>query len=127
MSVQLDLFEGKILTTEQELEIQSYIERCDKEVIRKQNENRSTMLLLDKAGFKQGIDYINNFEISEKTYDHEFGYSYNNTQWEAEVNVMRSSGGCYILYDTLRNGKIEISKSGVYREGDKVQCTSIII
>ena len=40
MSVQLDLFEGKILTTEQELEIQSYIERCDKEVIRKQNENR---------------------------------------------------------------------------------------
>jgi hypothetical protein len=125
MSVQLDLFEGKILTTEQELEIQSYIERCDKEVIRKQNENRSTMLLLDKAGFKQGIDYINNFEISERTYDHEFGYSYNNTQWEAEVSVMRSSGGCYILYDTLQNGKIEMSKSGVYREGDKLQCTSI--
>ena len=83
------------------------------------------MLLLDKAGFKQGIDYINNFEISEKTYDHEFGYSYNNTQWEAEVSVMRSSGGCYILYDTLRNGKIEMSKSGVYREGNKLQCTSI--
>ena len=125
MSVQLDLFEGKILTTKQELEIQSYIERCDKEVSRKQIENREIMLLLDEAGFRIGIDYINDFEISEKTYDQEFGYSYNNTQWEAEVSVMRSSGGCYILYDTLRNGKIEMSKSGVYREGDKLQCTSI--
>jgi hypothetical protein len=125
MSVQLDLFEGKILTTEQELKIQSYIERCDKEVSRKQIENREIMLLLDEAGFRIGIDYINDFEISEKTYDQEFGYSYNNTQWEAEVSVMRSSGGCYILYDTLRNGKIEMSKSGVYREGDKLQCTSI--
>jgi hypothetical protein len=36
MSVQLDLFEGKILTTEQRLEIQKFIERCDKEVVRKQ-------------------------------------------------------------------------------------------
>ena len=125
MSVQLDLFEGKILTTEQELEIQSYIERCDKEVSRKQIENREIMLLLDEAGFRIGIDYINDFKISEKTYDQEFGYSYNNTQWEAEVSVMRSSGGCYILYDTLRNGKIEMGKSGVYREGDKLQCTSI--
>ena len=49
MSVQLDLFEGKILTTEQQSEIISYIEKCDKEVVRKQNENRATMLLLDEA------------------------------------------------------------------------------
>ena len=42
---QLDLFEGKILTTDQKLEIQQYISRCDKEVLRKQNENREIMLL----------------------------------------------------------------------------------
>ena len=123
--MQLDLFEGKILTTEQTLEIQKFIERCDKEVVKKQEENIRIQLLLDEAGFRQGIDYVNNFEIYEKTYDHEFGYEYNNTQWEAEVSVMRSSGGCSILYDTLRNGELVMGKSSVSREGDKLQCTSI--
>ena len=125
MSIQLDLFEGKVLTTEQRLEVSNYIARCDKEVSRKQIENREIGLLLDEAGFREGIDYINNFDVFEKTYNHEFGYSYNNTQWMAEVNVMRSSGGCQILFDSFRNGKIEMGKSFVYREGNKLQCTSI--
>ena len=123
--MQLDLFEGKVLTTEQRLEVQSYIERGDKEVVRKREENIKIQLLLDRAGFREGIDYINDFDVSEKTYNHEFGYSYNNTQWEAEVSVMRNSGGCQILFDSFRNGKIEMGKSFVYREGDKLQCTSI--
>ena len=124
-TMQLDLFEGKILTTEQKLTIQSYIKTCDKEIVRKQEENIRIQLLLDEAGFKPGIDYVNDFKVYEKTYDHEFGYSYNNTEWKAEVNVMRSSGGCSILFDSFRNGKIEMDKSGVYREGDKLQCSSI--
>ena len=123
--MQLDLFEGKVLTTEQRLEVQSYIERGDKEVVRKREENIKIQLLLDRAGFREGIDYINDFDVSEKTYNHEFGYSYNNTQWEAEVSVMRNSGGCQILFDSFRNGKIEMGKSYVYREGDKLQCTCI--
>jgi len=124
-TMQLDLFEGKILTNDQRLEIQQYIANCDKEAIRKQNENREISLLLDEAGFRIGIDYINDFEVFSKIYDHEFGYSYNNTEWVAEVEVMRSSGGCQILFDSFRNGKIKTSKSYVYREGDKLQCTSI--
>ena len=124
-TMQLDLFEGKILTNDQRLEIQQYITKCDKEVSRKQIENREIMLLLNEAGFREGIDYINNFDVFEKIYDHEFGYSYNNTQWMAKVEVMRSSGGCQILFDSFRNGKIEMGKSYVYREGDKLQCTCI--
>ena len=124
-TMQLDLFEGKILTNDQRLEIQQYISKCDKEVLRKQNENREIMLLLDEAGFRQGIDYVNDFGVEVKTYEHEFGYNYNNTQWYAEVEVMRSSGGCQILFDSFRNGKIEMGKSYVSREGDKLQCTSI--
>ena len=124
-TMQLDLFEGKILTNDQRLEIQQYITKCDKEVSRKQIENREIMLLLNEAGFREGIDYINNFDVFEKIYDHEFGYSYNNTQWMAKVEVMRSSGGCQILFDSFRNGKIEMGKSYVYREGNKLQCTSI--
>jgi hypothetical protein len=124
-TMQLDLFEGKILTNDQRLEIQQYISKCDKEVVRKREEHIKIQLLLDRAGFKIGIDYVNDFEVFEKTYNHEFGYSYNNTQWEAEVTVMRSSGGCQIIYDVIKEGKITISKSFVYREGDKLQCTNI--
>ena len=124
-TMQLDLFEGKILTNDQRLEIQQYISKCDKEVVRKREENIKIQLLLDRAGFREGIDYVNDFGVGVKTYDHEFGYNYNNTEWVAEVEVMRSSGGCQILYDTFRNGKIEMGKSFVYREGDKLQCTSI--
>ena len=124
-TMQLDLFEGKILTTEQRLEIQKFIERCDKEVVERQEENIRTQLLLDRAGFSQGIDYVNDFKVFEKTYEHTFGYNYNNTEWVAEVNVMRWSGSCSILYDTLRNGEVVMSKSSVYRKGDKLECTSI--
>ena len=123
--MQLDLFEGKVLTTEQRLEVQSYIERGDKEVVRKREENIKIQLLLDRAGFREGIDYVNDFGVDVKTYDHEFGSSYNNTEWVAELEVMRSSGGCQILFDSFRNGKIEMGKSYVYREGDKLQCTCI--
>jgi hypothetical protein len=124
-TMQLDLFEGKILTNDQRLEIQQYISKCDKEVVRKREENIKIQLLLDRAGFREGIDYVNDFGVDVKTYDHEFGYSYNNTEWVGEVEVMRSSGGCQILFDSFRNGKIEMGKSYVSREGDKLQCTSI--
>jgi hypothetical protein len=124
-TMQLDLFEGKILTNDQRLEIQQYISKCDKEVVRKREENIKIQLLLDRAGFREGIDYVNDFGVDVKTYEHEFGYGYNNTEWVAEVEVMRSSGGCQILFDSFRNGKIEMGKSYVSREGDKLQCTSI--
>jgi hypothetical protein len=124
-TMQLDLFEGKILTNDQRLEIQQYISKCDKEVVRKREENIKIQLLLDRAGFREGIDYVNDFGVDVKTYEHEFGYCYNNTEWVAEVEVMRSSGGCQIIYDVIKEGIIAISKSYVSREGDKLQCTCI--
>tara|TARA_R110000803_G_scaffold150539_1_gene215852 strand:- start:52 stop:777 length:726 start_codon:yes stop_codon:yes gene_type:complete len=125
MSIQLDLFEGKVLTNEKRLEVQKYIAECDKEVVKRQEENIITQLLLDRAGFNQGIDYVNDFKVFEKTYEHTFGYNYNNTEWIAEITVMASSGSCSILYDQLQNGKIGMGKSSVYRKGDKLECTSI--
>ena len=32
--IQLDLFEGKILTSHQELEVQQYIEKCKRDVLK---------------------------------------------------------------------------------------------
>lgn len=125
MSIQLDLFEGKIFTTEQQLEITNYIEKCKKNQLRIKEDNDKIQSLLDEAGFIEGNDYINDFETFEQTSEVNFGYSYNNTQWAAEVSYMRSKGGCKIICDSLRDGKIETIFAYVYREGDKLQCTNI--
>jgi hypothetical protein len=123
--IQLDLFEGKILTSHQELEVQQYIERCEKEVLRKTKNNKTIQLLLDKGGFKPGVDYVNTFKVGEVTINREFGYHYNKTEFKKEVTVMTSSGGCEIIHNVIREGKKAIHQSFVWREGNKLQCTNI--
>ncbi len=123
--IQLDLFEGKILTSHQELEVQQYIERCKKDVLRNTENNKTIQLLLDEAGFKPGVDYVNTFKVGEVTNNREFGYRYNKTEFEKEVTVMTNSGGCEIIHNVIREGKKAKRQSFVWREGNKLQCTNI--
>ncbi len=123
--IQLDLFEGKILTSHQELEVQQYIERCEKDVLRNTENNKTIQLLLDEGGFKPGIDYVNTFKVGEVTNNREFGYRYNKTEFKKEVTVMTNSGGCEIIHNEIREGKKAIRQSFVWREGNKLQCTNI--
>jgi hypothetical protein len=125
MSNQLDLFHGVVLTTEQQEKIDSFIERQAKEAIRTQESINRTMLLLDEAGFVQGVDYGCNFEISEVTSKREFGYSYNDTNFEHEVTYINSYGCVYLIADTIKDGKIKKYNASVDREGNKLMCTSI--
>ena len=125
MNTQLDLFEGLVLTTEQQEKIDSFIERQAKEAIITQESINRTMLLLDEAGFVQGVDYGCNFEISEVTSKREFGYSYNDTNFEHEVTYINSYGCVYLIADTIKDGKIKKYNASVDREGNKLMCTSI--
>ena len=125
MNTQLDLFEGLVLTTEQQEQVNSFIERQEKEAIRAQEDINRTMLLLDEAGFVMGVDYACNFEISEVTSKREFGYSYNNTNFEYEVTYINSYGCVYLITDIIREGKIKKHHATVNREGNKLMCTSI--
>jgi hypothetical protein len=56
------------------------------------------MMLLDEAGFVQGVDYNSNFEVHEVTKEREFGYSYNNTNFNSEVTYMNAVGCVYLYY-----------------------------
>jgi hypothetical protein len=125
MSNQLDLFHGVVLTTEQQEQIDNFIKRQAKEAVRTQEMFNRTMLLLDEAGFVQGVDYGCNFEISEVTSKREFGYSYNNTNFEYEVTYINSYGCVYLITDTIKDGKIKKYNASVDREGNKLMCTSI--
>ena len=125
MNTQLDLFEGLVLTTEQQEQIDSFIERQAKGAIRTQEGINRTMLLLDEAGFVQGVDYGCNFEVEEVTSKREFGYSYDNTNFEHEVTYINSYGCVYLITDTIKEGKIKKYNASVSREGNKLMCTSI--
>jgi hypothetical protein len=125
MNTQLDLFEGLVLTTEQQEQVNSFVERQEKEAVRAQEDINRTMLLLDEAGFVMGVDYACNFEISEVTSKREFGYSYNNTNFEYEVTYINSYGTVYLIADTIKEGKIVKYNAPVSREGNKLMCTSI--
>jgi len=125
MNTQLDLFEGLVLTTEQQEQIDSFINSQAKNAVVSQENINRTMLLLDEAGFVQGVDYNSNYEVHEVTKKREFGYSYNNTHFEHEVTYMNAVGNIYLIVDTIKDNKIVKYNASVDREGDKLMCTSI--
>ena len=125
MNTQLDLFEGLVLTTEQQEKIDSFVKSEAKRAVVSQENISRTMMLLDEAGFVQGVDYNSNFEVHEVTKEREFGYSYNNTNFNSEVTYMNAVGGVYLITDTIKDNKIVKYNASVDREGDKLMCTSI--
>ena len=125
MNTQLDLFEGLVLTTEQQEKIDSFINSQAKNAVVSQENINRTMLLLDEAGFVQGVDYNSNYEVHEVTSKREFGYSYNNTQFEHEVTYLNAVGGVYLIVDAIKEGKIIKYNAPVSREGSKLMCTTI--
>ncbi len=125
MNTQLDLFEGLVLTTEQQEQIDSFINSQAKNAVVSQENINKIMMLLDEAGFVQGVDYNSNYEVHEVTKKREFGYSYNNTQFEYEVTYLNAVGTIYLITDTIKDNKIVKHNASVSREGDKLMCTNI--
>jgi len=124
-TMQLDLFHGKVLTVEQQEEVNKFIKRQAERAVDSQNDINAKMILLDEAGFVQGRDYDSNFEIHEVTKEQTFGYSYNNTNYEYEVTYMNAVGNVYLKVNTIKKGKIKEYTASIDREGNKLMCTSI--
>ena len=124
-AIQLDLFQGKVLTTEQEQEIATWIENQAKRAVKAEKRMNGIISLLDEAGFVYGQDYSSNFEVEEVTKEVSFGYSYNNTNFEHEVTYMNAVGGVHLIVNTIKDGELEVHKSSVNRDGVKIMCTTI--
>ena len=122
---QLDLFHGVVLTQDQEKEVKNWVKRQATNAAENQENVNRIMLMLDEAGFVQGKDYDSNFEVHEVTCDREFGYSYNNTNYEYEVTYLNSCGNVYLKTNTVYEGKMKNYNSTVSREGDKLMCTTV--
>ena len=124
-AIQLDLFQGKVLTTEQQEEVNLFIKRQAERAIKAEKRNSKIMLMLDEAGFVYGQDYSSNFEVEEVTRETRFGYGYNNTDYEFEATYMQNTGNVFLWVNTINEGKLKTYKSSVDVEGDKLQCTSV--
>ena len=122
---QLDLFQGVLLTTKQEQEVVTWIERQAKRAADAQDEVNRVMLMLDEAGFVQNKDYKCNFEVFEVTKEQEFGYSYNNTNFEKEVTYMNAVGNVHLITNSIHEGKMKKYNASVSRDGNKLMCTNV--
>jgi ribosomal protein S8 len=124
-AIQLDLFQGVLLTTKQQKEVDGFVERQEKYAVNAQKRTNEIMLMLDRAGFVQGVDYDSNFEVHEVTHEREFGYSYDNSNYMHEVTYMNSVGNVYLKVNRIESGVVIQYNSSVSKEGDKLMCTSV--
>jgi len=124
-AIQLDLFQGKVLTVEQQEEVNRFIKNQAERAIKAEKRNSKIMLMLDEAGFVYGQDYSSNFEVEEVTKETRFGYGYNNTDYEFEATYMQNTGNVFLWVNTINGGELKTYKSSVDLDGDKLMCTSI--
>ena len=124
-AIQLDLFHGVLLTTEQQQEVNRFIKEQAERAVKAEKRVSEIILMLDEAGFVYGQDYSSDFEVKEVTREQRFGYGYNNTDYEFEVTYTQSSGNVFLWVNTINGGKLKTYKSSVDREGDKLMCTSV--
>jgi hypothetical protein len=117
---QLDLFEGILLTPEQEKQAMEFVERRKNQVEqgKKRVEQIESQLLA--AGFIKGNHFVNTFKIETVTKTVELGYSYNNTNFKVELTYLETTGdislkGTHLSFDN----KKEIKERTFYFDYDK--------
>ncbi len=127
--LQLDLFEGVILTTEQQEKVARFKEDKNKNAKNSQLKNQQIEGALVEAGFVKGIDFENTFGTKVVTKDVELGYSFNDTNFTAqEVTYTSTFGGVSFLskrYDKEQDKVVDRSINYFSFEGGKFECSSL--
>ena len=121
MLEQLELFQ--LLNQEQQTEVNSFVERTNKQAVDRVASIKKMIDLLETGGFVEDVDFKRNFEIGESTHERTFGWGDN--KFNAEVTVNTVSGGIALIHKRFYNGQLSTAASTVSREGDKLMCSSI--
>ena len=111
---QLDLFEGIILSQEQQEMIADFKQKQAKAVKDKMLSNERIEGALIEAGFLKDVDFKNTFETKVVTDDVQLGYSFKGNQFEAKD----------VTYNTIKGGVCFLSKR-YNKEEDKIVDTKI--
>ena len=111
---QLDLFEGIILSQEQQEMIADFKQKQSKATKDKMLSNERLEGALIQAGFLKDVDFSNTFETKVVTNDVSLGYSFKGNQFEAKD----------VTYNTTKGGVCFLSKR-YNKEEDKIVDTKI--
>lgn len=126
---QLDLFEGVILTVEQEEKVARFKEDKNKNAKQAMLKNQQIEGVLVEAGFVKGTDFENTFETKVITRDVELGYSFNDTNFTAQdITYTSTSGGVGFLSKRYSKENDVINDTVIKYfdfEGGKFECSSL--
>jgi hypothetical protein len=120
---QLNLFE--ILTNEQQVKINEFIEKQKKSTLYQQKENDIIEQLLIEAGFIKDKDYINDFKTHTVTKEITLGYTWENNQFTTEITYETYNGGVKLISTTFDSKELKQYHASVNREKTKLQCPPI--
>lgn len=132
MEKQLDLFEGVMLTQEQEQMVTEFIADQDKRVDKAVIENKCIQATLVEAGFKQGVDFKNTFEVVVVNKEEiELGSTWRNNDFTAkDVTYVATKGGITLLskrYDKEQDKVVDRGISYFSMEYDgKFECEALV-
>jgi hypothetical protein len=127
--LQLDLFEGVVLTVEQEEMVARFKENKAKRTKKFQLENQQIEGALVEAGFIKGVDFENNFETKTITRDIELGSSWSDNQFTAQdVTYNECFGGVELLskrYNKEEDKVVDTRIKFLNFEYGKFECSSL--
>jgi hypothetical protein len=120
---QLDLFAGIVLTTEQQSQVDRYIDNVNKSANFQRNKVQQLEQLLVEAGFKKGINFENTFKSSLETST--VGIGWGNNQFETEVTAEFHSGDVVLKGLRFVNNELIKATFNIDVDKDKVQCYTV--
>ena len=126
---QLDMFAGILFTPEQEQKIAEFIKIREDIANTNESINNQREQLLTNNGFVKDVDFVNTFKIETVTNETTIGYSYNKTDFRAEITYKTIDGGIGLKgkrFDTYsKPNELTNYIFSVDFQGDKVNCYSI--
>ena len=126
---QLDLFEGVILTVEQEEMVARFKEDKAKRAKKLQLENQQIEGALVEAGFIKGVDFENTFGTKTVTRDVDLGSRWNDNQFTAQdITFNECFGNVELLskrYDKAVDKVIDTRIKYFNYEGGKFECSNL--
>lgn len=127
--IQLDLFAGILFTPEQEQKIAEFVKKREELAISAERINNQNELLLIGNGFVKGVDFVNTFKVEIVTRETHLGFSYNNTDFKAEV-TFKNTTGCIALKGKRFNSyskpnELSDATFSIDFQGGNVNCYSI--
>jgi hypothetical protein len=127
--IQLSLFAGILFTPEQEQKIAEFIKIREDIANTNESINKQREQLLINNGFVKDVHFVNTFKIETVTNEMTIGYTYNKTDFKAEITYKAIDGGIFLKgkrFDTYSkpNELVDYTFS-IDFERDKINCSGV--